>query len=385
MREVMPRTAARSPSDGHRRVLHVLPSMTFGGGALAAAELANAMAETSGLDVRLCVLAERPAKEPSWAKPLGIKYLDLPSPARRSANLIRCVRGLRHYLAELSPDIVHSHLLPADLVAACATMACRARHFAHLRDTREWLYSDRPQDRVRLLLYKTAFRFAGTHFVAVSNDAADYNQKAFGVVPDRMHVVIDGIDFARLKASPPAASAAFHVGCAGRFVAEKGHAYVIEALAQSVRAGHDVKLTLAGSGRLEAHLKHLAEEQRVADRVTILQDVDDMGAFYSSLDAFILPSLATEGLPRVVMEAMALARPVIATRTTGMSDIIEPDAHGILVDPSNAGQIAEAIDRLIRDVAFCRQIGEAGARRVLSQFQIARVAREVAALYDRTA
>lgn len=350
-------------------------------------DLAHAMSRLPSLDVRFCVLGPRPGNEPVRARRLGVSYLEVDEPASSVRGLLRAARLLRRRLKEWSVDVVHSHLLPADLVAALAASFSKVRHFAHIRDLSASLVSGRLQDRIRRQIHRATYSVAGTRFVAVSHDAADYNGRALKIEPSRMHVVVDGIDLARIPDNRPAnrATGRFRVGCAGRLVREKGHAFVIAAIAEIARTGRDVEFHLAGSGSLEADLRRQAQELGVATRVNILREVDDMAGFYRSLDAFILPTLATEGLPLVVMEAMAAGCAVISTKTTGISDIITHEREGLLVEARSSSAIAHAILCLMRDDDFRSRLARAGEQRVRADHTIERVAHEIGGLYEQTA
>jgi glycosyltransferase involved in cell wall biosynthesis len=108
-----------------------------------------------------------------------------------------------------------------------------------------------------------------------------------------------------------------------------------------------------------------------------------MPAFYRELDVFGLPSVSTEGLPLVVLEAIASRRPVIATTVGGTPEVVREGVDGSLVPPADAAKLAQAMAKLARDAKLRRAMGESGRERVARDFSMERVAREVANVYTR--
>jgi glycosyltransferase involved in cell wall biosynthesis len=95
----------------------------------------------------------------------------------------------------------------------------------------------------------------------------------------------------------------------------------------------------------------------------------------------VLPSLS-EGLPNVLLEAMALGRPVVATRVGGVPDVVEDGATGLLVAPGRSGELADAILRLLKAPAFAKELGEAGREKVRSEFSFERQCELLKNLYS---
>lgn len=104
-----------------------------------------------------------------------------------------------------------------------------------------------------------------------------------------------------------------------------------------------------------------------------------MQELYAEHDILLFPSLM-EGLPSVVLEAMATGMPVITTETCGMPDVVEHDFNGLLIPPANAAAIEESILRLAHSVELCQKLGEA-ARRTMKRYTWERAARQLEALY----
>ncbi len=201
---------------------------------------------------------------------------------------------------------------------------------------------------------------------------------------DRLHVIPHGVDCAeyrfdaaggqRVRASlgiPPAGSGRLVIGTAGRLVRGKGVDLLIRAAALLRDRGLDVDVLVAGQGEAEAELAELAGRLGLAGRVHFAGFMQDMPAFYSALDAFVLCSL-TESFGLAIAEAMACCRPVIATPTCGASRQIEHGVNGLLLPAFEAGALAGAMAGLAGDPGRAASLGQAGRQSVLRRYSIER-------------
>jgi glycosyltransferase involved in cell wall biosynthesis len=155
----------------------------------------------------------------------------------------------------------------------------------------------------------------------------------------------------------------------GAYGARKGCPELVDALARAQRAGIRAELTFLGKERRrgeETRLRRLAERHGVADAIRWAGVVprEAVGAFYRDADAVCLPSHG-EGVPMTLLEGMAFGLPVLATRGGGIPDLVD-EASGILVEPGDAGALAEAIATLAADPARRARMGEAARRRALA-------------------
>jgi colanic acid/amylovoran biosynthesis glycosyltransferase len=107
---------------------------------------------------------------------------------------------------------------------------------------------------------------------------------------------------------------------------------------------------------------------------------DDIHALYASASIFCLPSFA-EGVPVVLMEAMAMEIPVVTTRITGIPELVDDDRSGVLVAPGRADHLAEALERLLLDPALCRDMGSRARKKVLDEFNTDGSVKQLYALF----
>ncbi len=172
------------------------------------------------------------------------------------------------------------------------------------------------------------------------------------------------------------------IGSVGRLSAEKNFAGLIRAVASLLRQGADVDLVLVGDGPERTRLEALVAELGLQDRVHILGYRADTIDLYQAMDIFVLNSLR-EGLPNVLLEAMAMELPVVATRAGGIGRLIGHECNGLLIHPEADDQLVAAIGRLLADPALRRRLGVAGRRTVESEHSFALRMKRVAAVYDR--
>lgn len=166
----------------------------------------------------------------------------------------------------------------------------------------------------------------------------------------------------------------------GRLAAIKGLRVLLAAFTQARGTRPGLTLTLVGDGCDRAHLEALAAP--MGDAVTFLGYRSQAGVAeaLSEADALVLPSFA-EGLPVVLMEALAAARPVIATRVAGVGELVEDGVSGLLVHAGDMDGLARAIGRLADDAALRARLGRAGRETVMAEFDVRLEAARIARLF----
>ena len=173
----------------------------------------------------------------------------------------------------------------------------------------------------------------------------------------------------------------FLIGAVGRLSPEKGFDILIRAIAGLVQQGANVELAIAGEGDERPALESLIAGQGLSDRVHLLGFRSDTIELYQAFDIFALSSLR-EGLPNVILEAMALEVPVVATHVAGVPKVITNEADGLLIPPSDVQSLAAAIGRLTSDELFRRRLAVAGRETIEKRFSFARRMERVANVYD---
>jgi glycosyltransferase involved in cell wall biosynthesis len=221
------------------------------------------------------------------------------------------------------------------------------------------------------VLARHALRRAG----AVTACSTELEQRALrlGAPPERTRVVPYGVDleaFApgprgegvrkRLELSPDA----FLVLAFGRLVEKKGFTHLIEAAARTP----GVSLVVAGEGTLRGHLEQQARAAGVSAAFTGALDRASMAAVLAAADVVAVPSVVdrngnVDGLPNVLLEALASGKPVLATRVAGIPDVVEDEANGLLVPPGDPAALARALRRLREEPETRARLGREARRR----------------------
>jgi len=194
---------------------------------------------------------------------------------------------------------------------------------------------------------------------------------------DRLHVVHCGVD---PDAYPAASGTGDQLVFVGRLAAVKGLPVLFQALAQARRTRPGLRLTLIGDGPDRAVLKDEARTLGLDATFLGYRAPAEVAQVLATADALVLPSFA-EGVPVVLMEAMAARLPVIATRVAGVPELVEHGIMGLLVPPGDADALASAILTLMADPALRAAMGAAGQAQVARAFDAATEAAVLAALF----
>jgi glycosyltransferase involved in cell wall biosynthesis len=217
-------------------------------------------------------------------------------------------------------------------------------------------FAEAPQNHLAEKLVAAEF------VVAVSDDARGKAERALAPADrGKIHTIRMGVDLERFTPGPDRPGGAVSVLCLGRLVERKGHRFLIEAIARL----EGLELVVAGDGPERESLEQLAESLGVSDRVEFAGVVgqDEALELYRRADVFCLPSLA-EGLPTVLIEAMACGVPVVSTRIDGVPELVSDGEDGLLCDAGDPGALAAPLRRLVSDPSERERLGRAGRAKV---------------------
>lgn len=174
----------------------------------------------------------------------------------------------------------------------------------------------------------------------------------------------------------------FLFGSVGRLSAEKNYHGLIAALAEPIRQGLPVDLAIVGDGDQRQKLEKLVRDEALEDRVHLLGYRADTLDLYQAMDAYVLSSVR-EGLPNVLLEAMAMRVPVVATRVAGVPKLIEDEESGLLVAPGDNIALREAMCRLVDDQSLRHRLTEAARRTIERRYSFSTRMKKVRDVYDR--
>ena len=326
----------------------------------------------------------------------GVKIETLDDLHREISPLrdIRAMFRLARLIRRERPAILHTHTAKAGAVGRIAALlAGSARppiivHTFHGHVLRGYF------NPLTTLGFRTLERWLAritTVLVAVSPEVRD-DLVRLRVAPESKFSVIrlgiqlderiDALDDARaetrrqLGVSPDA----FVVGWVGRMTAVKRTDDVLKALQRLVDGGVDAYLLLVGDGPDRDHLEQYAHELGVTKRCLFLGYQEDVGRFYSAIDALLLPS-ANEGTPVSVIEALAAGRPAVATRVGGVPDVVREGVDGFLVEVGDAQGLADRLAELAADPERRARMGADGRARVIERYAVHRLVDDIDRLY----
>jgi glycosyltransferase involved in cell wall biosynthesis len=303
------------------------------------------------------------------------------------------VTRLVHEIRRVRPHILHTHTAKAGAVGrAAARLSGDARppvivHTFHGHVLRGYF------GPLRTRLFRETERALARHttrLVAVGPEVRD-DLVRLGVAPASQFSVIRlGIDLearvltqdrrAEYRALFGIPEDRFVVGWIGRMTAIKRVSDILTSFKLLLDRGVDATLCLVGDGPDREPAERLAKELGIARNVISLGYQRDVSPYYALFDAFVLPS-ANEGTPVVAIEALAAARPVVATRVGGVPDVVTEGENGYLVDVGDVAAIAAALERLARDPDLRRSFGERGRELVVPRYRVARLVDDVDTLY----
>src|SRR5262249_39778305 len=156
---------------------------------------------------------------------------------------------------------------------------------------------------------------------------------------------------------------------------------LIRAIHQMAGQSLDVMLLLIGEGDARPRLEHLIQELNCGERVRLLGYQNDPRSLYGAMDTFALTSLRG-GLPNVLLEAMALEVPVVATRIAGVPRLITHEESGLLVEPGSLKELADGLMRLYNDRALADKLAHAGRQTIDSRYSFQVRMGRIRNLYD---
>jgi glycosyltransferase involved in cell wall biosynthesis len=286
-------------------------------------------------------------------------------------HLIAAIREIRERLVSLRADVLCCHGYKADILGG---LTARRMGVPAIAVSRGWTGENR---RVQLydFLDRRMLRFMD-RVVCVSGAQAERVKRA-GVRAERISVIHNAVEMNRFARPVPTGRALLRhyfpatvsriVGAAGRLSPEKGFSVLVAAARSVLQADPRAGVIIFGDGVLRGALERQIGEQGLAGRCVLAGFRTDLDQLVPALDLMVLPSY-TEGLPNIVLEALAASVPVVATAVGGTPEIIDDGVHGFLVPAGNATALARRILQVLRDEGQRRQMGARGRRRVATQF-----------------
>ena len=227
--------------------------------------------------------------------------------------------------------------------------------------------------------------------VVVSEPARQAELRTSGIPQDKIQLIYNAIDIGRYSQITPEirkstresfgiANGTFLIGFVGRLHPQKGVEILLEAFARCHPEHKNSFLLIVGEGELQNRLEAYATSLGITNQILFLGSRKEIPEILVSLDLFVLPSL-WEGLPMVLLEAMAAGLPVIATSVGGTPEVVVDGTTGYLVPPEDADKLATAILQLAENPELRMNFGKAGRARVEKNFSIREMVKKIEQLY----
>jgi glycosyltransferase involved in cell wall biosynthesis len=290
-------------------------------------------------------------------------------------NDITCIKQIKKIILHGKYDLIHFHGSKAGLVGRIAALL--AGHKRTVLTVHNFVvYQEVP------LVKRTIFKYGEyllshitSKIITVSNALKEDLVKNYGIKEDKIIPIYNGIDFFDYNKVSDKVREKFGlgintdkpiVGTVARMAPQKGLEYLIKAV-PIVLKKCDVLFVIAGDGPMMSELVEMVKQTGLQDKVLFPGYVKNISRFFACLDIFVIPSIA-EGLSITTIEAMACGLPVVASNVGGLPELVGNEKNGLLVEPRNEAQLAEAITSLLRDSDARKRYGVIGKEAVSQKF-----------------
>lgn len=285
-------------------------------------------------------------------------------------------------ISELRPDLVHTHYAYANTLGRIAAHLQGVPTVAHIRGY---------EGRWGTLAYKLLYRLAGlgrTRVIAISDGLGQQFRKATGISPQTIYNSIDETWFTPEAITPGDIRRelglrpdAFLIGTVARLVEQKNHRAILRCAQRVCSATDDTHFVFAGDGELLSELAELRSALGLAGRVHFLGFREDVARVLNDIDVFLFMSHG-EGFGRVLVEAMLMRRPIVATSVMGVNEIVRDGHEGFLVPPDDDAAAAERVLRLYRDTLLRERMGASGYQTATERFSLHVMSEKIAQVYE---
>jgi glycosyltransferase involved in cell wall biosynthesis len=372
------------------RVLELRTVRGTGGGPDKTILQGTALTDRTRYDVTICYL--RDARDTVYnidqrAGHLPVNYTEV---TERHSLDWKIWPALRRLVREREIDIVHGHDYKTNLLAL---LLARSDGVIPVSTAHGWVGKGSRETRLYYPFDRWQQRFFH-HVIAVSSTIKDAIV-ARGTSPDRVTVVLNGVDPQRFRRDPARESearAAFDlapdavvIGAVGRLEREKNFALLVRAFARVRREIPSAVLVIAGGGSQRAELEQLSLELGLSrDHVRLPGLIDDVALLHHALDVFVQSS-DDEGTPNVVLEAMALETPIVATNAGGTAEVARHDREALIIDRGDEDALVRAVLDVLRDPSAAQARVAAARVRVETELSFERRTRRIEEMYDAVA
>jgi glycosyltransferase involved in cell wall biosynthesis len=319
-------------------------------------------------------------------------HLEIADRARKdslSVTLVPCkgrldfatIRFLRQYVRNEGISLIHAHGYKANLYAWLAARHLRVPLVATCHNWTHATISLRIYAQLDICVLRRFHKI-----VCVSMSLVD-KLAAAGVPRKRILMVPNGVELPSreektatiLQTQSEAKDVV--VGTVGRMVPQKGFQFLLQVIPALLGEFPRTKFLFVGEGPFREALEQQSRELGIQSHVTFTGQQEDMRRVYESMDIFVLPSL-NEGMPMTILEAMASAKPVIATSVGAIPTLIVPEVTGMLIQPQDSAGLRSALVRLLGEPGLRTSLGMKGRLRVSEDYSLQAMAQKYFVQYE---
>lgn len=364
------------------KVVHILEA-TEGGTRTWLENVMSAMDPSAIENACICSLRRDPAFQTSLTefKKQGLKtwIVDM----RREVRPIRDLSALfqiAQILRKNDFDIVHVHSSKAGMLGRIAALTVGVRPVLYTPHAFAFM-SESYANFLYRALEKGAKRFTDV-LVAVSKSEAEAAIR-LGYNPRQVEIIFNGVDFKNINRLPEKENPDQRaVGMMAALRSQKDPLTFIDACALLYVQGRDLRFSLCGSGPLESRVRERIEKRGLTEVFELPGRITHRNSIISGWDVFVLSS-RYEGLPYALLEAMAYAKPIVATRVPGIEELITDGETGLIVPPGNPEALATAIARMLDAPQLAARMGAAARKRTRERYSLNEQLEKLTALYER--
>lgn len=349
-------------------IVHVIPTLRFGGAERFVVDLANNLDEKKFISTIILFSDDAPLRSELYPH---VKIVIIKKKGKLSFRLFF---DLKKLFKKIHPDIVHTNLFGADVWARIVA------HRMHIPVVTTEHNINVGEGRIKHMIKKYLYSYS-TFYTCPSNAIAGYMNHAFGIKSRHISIIRYGIDiqkFIKVKRIPDFASPRFLI--IGRLVQQKGHAIALSALAQLKK--YNWHLDIVGGGEDYGLIKRMILNLEISDRVRMIEPTTNTPSVYGLSDIVLVPS-NWEGLGMVVMEAMATGRLVVGSETGGIPEMIDHKKNGLLVKPSSVDALKDMLLWIFKNPKACKVLAKSAKEKAQNEFEIYNMIEEYQKIYSR--
>ena len=388
---------------GKTRVIHIITRLDKGGSAETTLHivsslnmekydvfLAHGLSRESNMSIMEKEVVE---SDLLLAEAKGVRVFALPSLVRRLSfkNDLLAFINIYRLIKRIRPHIVHTHTSKAGLLGRLASFLARVPIIIHTPHGHVFHSYYGPVMTKVFVFAEKILSFITDKITALTNRERDEHLEE-GIASIEKYVVIHSgvmldrlmnmsVDAGAVRGEFGIAQDSNVIGVVGRLVPIKGHKYLVSAAKRIIKEFRNTVFVFVGDGYLSSRLERQAESVGVRKNIIFTGWRKDAVEILDLFDILVLPSL-NEGMGKVLVEGMALGKPIIASNVGGIIDLVRNGENGILVPPGDSDALGEAILQLLKDKNLSEKLGKNGKAMVYPEFDASVMVKQIDDLYE---